>query len=246
MIFTNETIAETGGLTDTELRATPVPVSTDGLTDTELRATPVPVSGTITSTPSGTQDVNITSTISLPVTGTFFQTTQPVSLAVAPTTPVTGTFWQATQPVSGTFFQTTQPVSIATMPSTPVTGTFWQTTQPVSGPLTDTQLRATPVPVSGSVSTTPVTSTTSSVTQVTSTGSNQTLLVSNVNRIQAVLYFESGIWYVKLGATASSASLTYKVSASNTVIEIPPMYTGIIDAICTTAGKLVDVTSLNV
>lgn len=42
----------------------------------------------------------------------------------------------------------TQPVSIATMPSTPVTGTFWQTTQPVSGPLTDTELRATAVPVS--------------------------------------------------------------------------------------------------
>ena len=69
----------------------------------------------------------------------------PVSIATMPSTPVTGTFWQATQPVSGTvtignaslavtgtFFQATQPVSIATMPSTPVTGTFWQATQPVS------------------------------------------------------------------------------------------------------------------
>lgn len=46
------------------------------LTDTQLRATPVPVSGT------------------------FFQNTQPVSIATMPTTPVTGTFWQATQPVS--------------------------------------------------------------------------------------------------------------------------------------------------
>ncbi len=46
----------------------------------------------------------------------------------------------------------------------PVTGTFWQATQPVSGtvtantgltqPLTDTQLRATPVPVSGTVTAT--------------------------------------------------------------------------------------------
>lgn len=33
-----------GGLTDAELRASPVPVSTDGLTDAELRATAVPVS----------------------------------------------------------------------------------------------------------------------------------------------------------------------------------------------------------
>lgn len=74
--------------------------------------------------------------------------------------PVSGTFYPATQPISGTvsvsgsvsvtgsFYQATQPVSIASMPSTPVTGTFWQATQPVSGPLTDTQLRATSVPVS--------------------------------------------------------------------------------------------------
>jgi hypothetical protein len=40
-----------GGLTDAELRATPVPVTTDGLTDAELRAAPVPVSGTVTATP---------------------------------------------------------------------------------------------------------------------------------------------------------------------------------------------------
>jgi hypothetical protein len=67
-----------------------------------------------------------------PVSGTFWQTTQPVSLASAPTTAVTGTFWQATQPVSGTFWQTTQPVSLASAPTTAVTGTFYQITQPVS------------------------------------------------------------------------------------------------------------------
>ena len=66
------------------------------------------------------------------------------------TVPVTGTFWQATQPISGS-------VSVSNFPATqPVSGTFWQATQPVSiaasvavtGPLTDTQLRATAVPVS--------------------------------------------------------------------------------------------------
>ena len=118
-----------------------------------------------------------------PVSGTVavsnFPATQPVSLAVAPTTPVTGTFFQSTQPVSavtlplptgaaqdgtdntgvsqpssgvgirgwlsaiykaltgsiavtGTFFQATQPVSLAVAPTTPVTGTFFQSTQPVS------------------------------------------------------------------------------------------------------------------
>ncbi len=56
-----ESITAVGPLTDTQLRATPVPISgdvsgdltisgtvaTDGLTDTELRATPVPISGNV-------------------------------------------------------------------------------------------------------------------------------------------------------------------------------------------------------
>jgi len=40
------------------------------------------------------------SAVTQPVSGTFWQATQPVSIATMPTTPVTGTFWQATQPVS--------------------------------------------------------------------------------------------------------------------------------------------------
>lgn len=38
--------------------------------------------------------------VTQPVSGTFFQATQPVSIASMPSTPVTGTFFQATQPVS--------------------------------------------------------------------------------------------------------------------------------------------------
>jgi hypothetical protein len=60
--------------------------------------------------------------------------------------PVTGTFWQATQPVSGTFFQATQPVSFTWAGLTDTE--LRATAVPVSGPLTDTQLRATAVPVS--------------------------------------------------------------------------------------------------
>jgi hypothetical protein len=82
-----------------------------------------------------------------------------------------------TQPVSGTFFQATQPVSIAATVQvdvtdepardmgkidvasldqyTPVSGRLpvdgSGVTQPVSGPLTDAQLRATAVPISGTV-----------------------------------------------------------------------------------------------
>ncbi len=59
------------------------------------------------------------------------------------TQPVSGTFWQTTQPVSG-------PLTDAQLRAVavPVSGTFWQATQPVSGPLTDTQLRASAVPIS--------------------------------------------------------------------------------------------------
>ncbi len=77
---------------------------------------------------------------SQPVTGTFFQATQPVSLASMPSTPVTGAFYQATQPVSGTLTcnagSGTLAVSLASAPTTAVTGTFFQATQPVSGRVT--------------------------------------------------------------------------------------------------------------
>lgn len=92
--------------------------------------------------------------VTQPVSGTFWQATQPVSgpltdaqlraaavpvsLASVPTHGVTGTFWQATQPVS-----------IASMPTTPVTGTFWQATQPVSGTITAVGSAANGATVSG-------------------------------------------------------------------------------------------------
>jgi Flp pilus assembly pilin Flp len=56
------------------------------------------VSGTVAATQSGSWTTAISGTV--PVSGTFWQTTQPVSIATMPSTPVTGTFWQTTQPVS--------------------------------------------------------------------------------------------------------------------------------------------------
>lgn len=143
----------TSGLTDAELRATPVPISgsvtvSDGtgpltvdgtvavsgtvavtgpLTDTALRATPVPISGTVTSTPSGTQTV----------AGTVALDTATLAAleSITAVGPLTNTELRATPlPVSGTVA---------------VSGTV-----PVSGPLTDTALRATPVPISGTVAVT--------------------------------------------------------------------------------------------
>jgi len=80
-------LAVTGPLTDTQLRATPVPisgtVSTGGLTDTQLRATPVPVSGTVTATG--------------PLTDTQLRANPvPVSGTVTATGPLTDTQLRAT------------------------------------------------------------------------------------------------------------------------------------------------------
>jgi hypothetical protein len=77
-------------LTDTQLRATAVPVSgtvtantglSQPLTDTQLRASAVPVSGTVTANTGLSQpltDSQLRAT-AVPVSGTFFQATQPVS-----------------------------------------------------------------------------------------------------------------------------------------------------------------------
>lgn len=113
----------TGGLTDTQLRATAVPVS-GPLTDTQLRATAVPVSGTVAitaaqlpstlgiKTAANSISIAPASDASFAVTGTFFQATQPVS----------GTFWQATQPVSGTV-TVTGVATAAKQPALGVAGT---------------------------------------------------------------------------------------------------------------------------
>ena len=101
---TLSTIAPTVSVTNTSAASAPVACrltdgaswytagGSSGLTDTQLRATPVPVSGTFWQT---TQPVSLPSPLPvivaspLPVTGAFYQATQPVSLASAPTTAVT-------------------------------------------------------------------------------------------------------------------------------------------------------------
>ena len=157
--------------------AIPVSFTWNGLTDTQLRASAVPVSlasttitGTVGTTQSGSWNFNQTigvagfgkitdgtNTAAVKAASTAAVATDPaLVVAISPNgaLPVTGTFWQATQPVSGTFWQATQPVSFtwagltdtqlraSAVPvslasttitgSVAVTGTFWQATQPVS------------------------------------------------------------------------------------------------------------------
>jgi hypothetical protein len=83
----------------------------------------------------------------------------------------------------------------------PVSGTFWQATQPVSGPLTDTQLRASSVPVSAAQSGTWTVQpgNTANTTAWKVDGSAVTQPVSGT-----VAATESGTWTVQPGNTANT------------------------------------------
>jgi hypothetical protein len=109
-------------------------IGTDGSATDVSSSNPMPVTGTVTANTGLSQpltDAQLRAS-AVPVSGTFFQATQPVSIAssVAVTGPLTDTQLRASPvPISGTV--------------TANTG--------LTQPLTDTQLRATPVPVSGTV-----------------------------------------------------------------------------------------------
>lgn len=161
---------------------------TDALTDTQLRATAVPVSGTVTANLSATDNA-VLDAIAASVAGTLTVGSHAVTNAgtFAVQAAQSGT-WNVTN-ISGTVSLPTGASTAAKQPALgtagtasadvitvqgitsmtalkvdgsavtqPVSGTFWQATQPVSGTvavtgtqtdaLTDTQLRATAVPVS--------------------------------------------------------------------------------------------------
>ncbi len=211
---------------DTKL-TNPLPISgtvvTGGLTDTQLRATPVPVSGSLTTTPSGTQDVDIVANsvglatavlqtqpgvdigdvtinnasggaavniqdggnsitvdnanldTALSTLNTSINTLLKPANTLAAITAITnvvhvddnagsltvdGTFWQATQPISAIALplptgaatsanQTTELVSLASIDAK-LTSPIVVDTGLTPG-LTDAELRATPVPISGTI-----------------------------------------------------------------------------------------------
>jgi hypothetical protein len=222
------------------------------------------VSSTITNFPA-LQNVNLTEiggnvlTTTLPVSGTVTanQGTSPWVVSLASTT-ITGTVavTQSTSPwvVSGS-------VSISNFP---VDADAYAQGSTTSGQLGNLTMGAvtTANPAYTTAQTSPLSLDTSgnlrvyvanpaaslvsssdTVTQITSTGANQTLLATNLNRKKAILFFETGLWSVKFGAVASATSKTYMVASSNTTIEVP-VWVGQIDAICTTSGKLVDVTEM--
>lgn len=165
---------QTDALTDAELRANPVPVSgtvstglSQPLTDTQLRATAVPVSGTVTAN-LGAVDNAVLDDIAANQTDSS-QKTQIVDASGNAVT-VTGNKLDVNASVSttGLATDTEQEAQTALLTaiesnqlpdghnvtidnaSIAVTGTVTANTG-LSQPLTDTQLRATAVPVSGTV-----------------------------------------------------------------------------------------------
>lgn len=216
------TVAVSGPLTDTQLRATPVPVSgtvtanagtgpwpvtdnggsltVDGpLTNTELRAAAVPVSVASLPLPAGAA-------------------TETTLSAINTKTPALG---QATMAASS-------PVVISSNQSgVPVTDNGGSLT--VDGPLTNTELRASPVP------TKELRTGAAAITSVTSSTSVQTLLAANANRLGATIYNggSKDLW-VKFGSGASSSSYTVKM-VKDAYYEVPYGYTGIITGIWDTS-----------
>ena len=114
-------------------------------------------------------------------------------------------------------FPATQPVS-GTVAVSSVGGTV-----AVTGPLTDTQLRASVVPVSEAGAN-------ATVTQLVLVGNTSaTALAANPNRKGVIIYNPAQRnFYIKFGTTASTTSFTYKIVAANTTTELAN-YTGRID-----------------
>lgn len=261
---------EGGGLTDTELRATPVPVSgsltcSGPLTDAQLRAAAVPVSGTFYQT---TQPVSGT------LTCNAGSGTQAVSLATLPAltagSAVIGHVVVDTAPttaVTGTFFQTTQPVSLASAPTTAVTNAGLSNldvalstrTKPadqqhtiidssasiaVTGPLTDAQLRAAVVPVSDTPRTVSSANQPGTCTSVTT--SSTTILASNASRkAWGLKASESNTVaaFCKLGATATSSNMSFG-AGSAFYQDTGAVYTGVVDCITASSAATVCVIEL--
>jgi len=232
----NATLAVSGPLTDAQLRASAVPVSLasttiTGTVDVSDRAARLLGVAKIVDT-AGANQLSVSaagaakvdgSAVTQPVSGTFFQATQPVSIAAvvpvsdnagsltvdAPVaTPVfvrlsDGAAAIATLPVSGplTDVQLRASAVPVSLTSTTITGSV-----AVTGPLTDVQLRASAVPVSGAffqatqpvsiaatVTTKETQPGTGTLANIVGTGASQTIIASNANRRGATIFNDSGV-----------------------------------------------------
>lgn len=219
-----------GPLTDTQLRATPVPVSgtvaTGALTDTQLRATPVPVSGTVTASGPLT-DTQLRAT-AVPVSGTVTANlgtaavtnagTFAVQIAANSSVNVAQVAGTATDVNSGNKSPGTQRIVIAT--DQPQLTNAWKVdgsavTQPVSAA------------VGAPVFTTPTPSTTGGWTPkvFTALTNTKTLIKNAAGTLGGYLPIWNpnlSVAYIQVFDAAATATPTLGTTPPDAILPIPP------------------------
>ena len=178
--------------------------------------------GTVTLGAGTAQIGSVTASISgtVPVSGTFFQATQPVSLSTVPTHGVTIANTSVT--VNGTFYQGTQPVSLASLPALAAgTAQIGSVTASISGTVTAN------LPISS----TAITS--GSFTSLTSA----TLVPANtVRKMATVFNLGAGQLFVNAGVTATTLGGGFMVALSSGDFYECNYTTTTLSAIFATAG----------
>lgn len=232
------------GLTDAELRATPVPVSVSGVATAAKQDTGntslASIDAKIPAAPAATADVQA---VRDRLPAALVSGRLDVNVGASATLPVSGTFWQATQPVSGTFWQATQPVSlaslpalsagtanigdvdVATLPSVTI-GTF-PDNEPVAQGTAAAESAPWPVRQQRAA--------TGTLSNVAGSASSVTCLAANSSRLAATVYNDSSAdLYIKTGTTASATSFTVKLP-QDSYYRPPAGYTGRLDCIWASA-----------
>lgn len=222
---------------------------------------------------NGFFQVSVKETITLPVSGTFYQATQPVSdaggsLTVDGTVAVTGVATETTLAALNTKTPALgQALAAAAVPVvlTAIQQTALTPPAAITGFATETTLAAQSAKLPAALGQGTMAqslsivlssdhsdltikakrSTTPTQNSIASSATNVTLFASNANRLGATIYNDStAILYMKLGAAASNTSYTIQLAANGGYYEVPFGYTGIIDGIWSAANGSARVTEL--
>lgn len=159
------------------------------------------------------------------------------------TQPVSGTFWQTTQPISDANLELSQASTTSGQVGPLIQGATTTSAPSYStaktNPLSLTTSGLLRVDASGTrAPIDPPRAGSATLTQVASSATSVTLLASNTNRHSAILYNSSTqIAYVAFGATATSSAYTFQMGPNTLqIIEIGFIYTGAISAIWASAN----------
>jgi hypothetical protein len=230
----NVNVTGGSGLTDVQLRATPVPVVLTSSSITILGGA-VAISGTVSVVQSGTWNVNVSST----------------SLdSINTKTPNLGqTTAAGSTPVVIASNQTTIPVALTASSVTILAGTNnIGDVDILSIAAGDNNIGNVDIVTAPTLSINPIIATQATTTSLGATVAAQTVAALNANRLGLYVFneVESGFMYLRYGANASAASYSIRIAAGG-FWEMPqPIFTGQITAAfsvsTTTSAKVTEVT----